>query len=85
MKNKQYISIQELANILGISRISVYKKIKSGKIKATRIGRSYAIPKRYVDNILGKVLGAEDKRTIDNAVKKTVKEYGEVLKLLGRD
>lgn len=85
MKNNEYISIQELATILGISRIAVYNKVKKGQIKATRIGRSFAIPKQYVDSILGKTLGAKDRQEIDAAVKKTVKEYGEVLKLLGRE
>ena len=85
MRNNQYISIQEMANILGISRIAVYKKVKKGQIKAIKIGRSFAIPKKYVDNILGKTLDENDKKQIDRAVKKTVKEYGEVLKLLGRE
>lgn len=85
MKERQFISIQELANILGISRIAVYKKIKGGKIKAIKIGRSFAIPYKYVSNILGKSLDEVNKKEIDAAVKKTVKEYGEVLKLLGRD
>ena len=85
MKEREYISIQELANILGISRIAVYKKVKSGKIKAIKIGRSFAIPHKYVAHILGKSLDEIDKKEIDIAVKKTVKEYGEVLKLLGRE
>ena len=85
MKERQFISIQEMANILGISRIAVYKKVKSGKIKAIRIGRSFAIPYKYVTKILGTSLGDVDKKEIDEAVRKTVREYGEVLKLLGRD
>jgi excisionase family DNA binding protein len=85
MKNEQYLSIQELANILGVSRISVYKRIKKGRISAIRIGRSFAIPKSHVSEISGKELNRLDKRQIDKAVKKTVKEYGEVLKLLGND
>ena len=85
MKSSGYVSIQELAKILGISRIAVYKKVKKGQIKAVRIGRSYAIPQKYVDSIMGKTLNEEDKREINAAVKKTVKEYGEVLKLLGRE
>lgn len=85
MQTNRYISIQELANLLGISRIAVYKKIKKGQIEAIRIGRSFAIPKRYVSHILGKELSAEEKKKIEQAVRKTVKEYGEVLKLLGRD
>ena len=85
MKKGEYITIPELARILGISRIAVYKKVKKGLIKAMKIGRNYAIPKKYLVNILGKALKEEDKREIDTAVKKTVKEYGEVIKLLGRE
>jgi len=80
-----YMSIQELANLLGISRIAVYKKIKKGRIKAIRIGRSYAISRKYADGITGKTLNEDDKKEINAAIKKTVKEYGEVLKLLGRE
>ena len=84
MENSKYISIQELAKILGISRIAVYKKVKKGEIKAMRIGRSFAIPRRYIDSILGKSLGEKEKSQIDAAVKKTVKEYGEVIRKLGQ-
>lgn len=85
MKKDEYVSIPQLAKILGLSRVAVYKKVKKGQIKAIRIGRNYAIPKKYVANILGKTLDRQDKRLIDDAVKKTVKEYGEVLRLLGSD
>jgi excisionase family DNA binding protein len=84
MKDRRFVSLQELANILGISRIAVYKKVKKGQIKAIRIGRSFAVPRRLVANILGKVLSEKDKNCIDKAIKKTMKDYGEVLKLLGK-
>jgi len=85
MERSQYFTIPQLAKILGITRIAVYKKVKKGQIKAIRIGRNYAIPKKYIVDILGKTLKEEDKKEIDDAVKKTVEEYGEVLKLLGRE
>lgn len=85
MKKSEYISISQFAEILGISRIAVYKKIRKGQIKAIRIGRSFAIPKKYLTDIIGKTLSEKDKKIIDKAVKKTFKEYGEVLKLLGRE
>lgn len=85
MEKRKYISIAELAKILGISRIAVYKKIKKGEIEAVRIGRSFAIPEKYAAVILGKAISEKDKEEIDRAVKKTVKEYGEVLRLLGRE
>ncbi|MDO8734090.1 MAG: helix-turn-helix domain-containing protein [Elusimicrobiota bacterium] len=85
MEKNKYITIPELAKILGISRIAVYKKVKSGKIKAIKIGRNFAVSKKYVDNIIGNQPSEKDKKEIDTAIKKTVKEYGEVLKLLGRE
>ena len=83
MAKKEYLTIPELAKILGISRIAVYKKVKKGEIKAIRIGKNYAIPKKYIGDLLGKDLQEKDKKEIDKAIKKTVQEYGEVLKLLG--
>lgn len=85
MKADKYVSIAEFAKMLGISRIAVYQKVKKGQIKAIRIGRSFAIPKKYIDDILGADLTEENKRQIDKAIRKTIKEYGEVLKLLGRE
>jgi excisionase family DNA binding protein len=40
-----YLTIPQVAKILGISRIAVYKRVKKGQIKATKIGRNYAVPK----------------------------------------
>ncbi|MFH1198762.1 MAG: helix-turn-helix domain-containing protein [Candidatus Omnitrophota bacterium] len=84
-KEKAYISIPELAKILGLSRIAVFNKVKSGEIKAVKIGRNYAILRTSVDEIMGKALNESQRREIDNVVKRTVKEYGQTLKLLGRD
>lgn len=85
MNNTKYISIMELAKLLGISRIAVYNRVIKGEIKAIKIGRSFAIPYRYVESILGKTLKEEEKHQIDKAVRKTVKDYGKVLKLLGKE
>jgi len=85
MNKNRYISIPQLAKMLGVSRVAVYKRVKKGQIKAIRIGRTFAIPERQVLNILGKTLGKDDKKQIDEAVKKTVKEYGQTLKLLGAE
>ena len=87
MKSKRnaYITIPELARILQISRIAVFKKVKKGEIKAIRIGRNYAIAKESLDSLSGKVLNDRQKQEIDRAVKKTVTEYGQTLKLLSKD
>ena len=83
MKEKEYITIPELAKLLGISRIAVYKKVKNGEIKSTKIGRIHAIPKEYISGILGKDVSEKAKKEIDKAIRKTVREYGDTLKLLG--
>lgn len=83
MEDKKFISTIELAKILGISRIAVYKKIKSGKIKAKKVGRNFMIAKKDLGGITGKELTKRQKSEIEKAVKKTVKEYGETLRLLG--
>lgn len=85
MDNKSFLTVKKLADILGISRIAVFKKIKKGEIKAIRIGKIYAIPKKELGIITGTTLTDKDKTIIDRAVKKTVSEYGETLRLLGRD
>ncbi|MFH2034200.1 MAG: helix-turn-helix domain-containing protein [Candidatus Margulisiibacteriota bacterium] len=85
MAKKEYYSIKELADIMGLSRIAVYQRVKKGQIKAIKIGRSYAIPAKVVAGILGNELTDEEKHDIKEAVKKTVKEYGETLRLLGKE
>jgi len=84
-KQPEYISVAEAANLMGISRIAVYKKVKKHQIKSIKIGRSFAIPQTELPDIKGKPLKPEEKIEIAKAVKKTVKQYGEVLKRLGRE
>jgi len=82
---KQFYSTQEVADLLGISRIAVFKKIKSGEIKAQKIGRNYVIEQKDLPVILGQKLTNKEMKLIDQAVAKTVKEYGQTLKLLGQE
>jgi excisionase family DNA binding protein len=84
-RKREYMTIPELAKMLGISRIAVYKKVRSGKIKAERIGRNYAIPRSRTAGAAKKELTGRDKRRIDAAVRKAVREYGETFRLLGRE
>ncbi|MDI6777990.1 MAG: helix-turn-helix domain-containing protein [Patescibacteria group bacterium] len=83
--DKKYLTTAELAKLLGISRIAVFKKIKSGKIKAKKIGRNFFIDRKNIGGILDGTLTEKKKNEIDEAVRKTVREYGETLKLLGKE
>ena len=88
-KKALYMSVAELAKMLGISRVAVFNKIKKGQIPAEKIGRSYAISMEHADEIAGgksfNVLTEEKKAEIKKAVAKVVREYGETLKLLGKE
>ena len=83
MRDKRFLSTTELARILNISRVAVYKKIKAGQIKAIRAGRNFVIDRKDLGGILDEGLTNKEKAEISKAVKKTVKEYGETLRLLG--
>lgn len=83
--NKEYLTTAQLAKMLGISRVSVFRKIKTGEIKAVKIGRNYAIESKDVPEILGTKLNQNSADLVTRAVHKTVKEYGETLRLLGKE
>ena len=85
MTNEKYITIPELAKLLGVSRIAIYNRVKKGHIPAIKIGKTYVITDQTIANILGKEITTEGKKRIDAAVRKTVQEYGEVLKQLGKE
>lgn len=84
---EKYLSIPQVAKMLGVSRMAIYKKVKARKIKAIKIGKNYAIPEEYIMGIIGKIvdkpLTKEDKLRIEKVLKKTIDEYSELLKLLG--
>lgn len=84
MITKKYITTAEAANILGISTVAVFKRIKSGALPAQKIGRNYAIDPEDLGLKTGK-LNDRTKKQIGEAVKRVVSEYGEALKKLGRE
>jgi excisionase family DNA binding protein len=85
MAKERYLTIPELAKFLGVSRIAIYNRVKKGQIPATKIGRTYIIKDQTIRDILGKEVTTKGKKRIDAAVRKTVREYGEVLKRLGKE
>lgn len=85
MKNKEFLSTAELAKLLGVSRVTIFKKIKTGEIKAQKIGRNFVIAYKDLPKALGTVVTNEQKEAISRAVKKAVKQYGETFRLLGQE
>lgn len=81
---KRFISTTELAEILGVSRVTVFTRIKKGEIKANKIGRNFVIDKKDLGDILSGELTQKQKAKIDKGMNKLIKEYGETLKMLGK-
>jgi len=82
MQDKRYFSTAEAAKILGISRIAVFKRIKNGQLKAKKFGRNFIIDKSFLISDQSSSLNNKQKKIIDQAVQKTVREYGKTLKML---
>ena len=82
---KNLYSTSEVANILHLSRIEIFRRIKSGKIKAQKIGRNYVITREAITEVLGETIGEKKKEEIEKVIDKALKEYGETFKKLGKE
>ena len=60
----------------------MFKKIKSGQIKATKVGKNYVVDREDLGGIFKKGISKTRKKEIKDAIKKTIKDYGEVLRML---
>ena len=82
--SKKYLSTTEAAKLMGISRVAVFKQIKSGKLRAEKVGRNFVIDRNDLAGIFRHITPSE-KRRVSLAVKKVVKQYGPALKKLGKE
>lgn len=48
-REKEFYTTPELAKLLGISRISVFKRVRNGSIKAQKVGRDFIIFKKDIN------------------------------------
>ena len=90
MENKDakiFFSTIEVAKLLHISRIAVFNKIKQGTLKAEKLGRNYIIPREEIEHLLDhkKNISEKDKKEVNLAVERAVKEYGQAIRMLGKE
>ncbi|MDD3301759.1 MAG: helix-turn-helix domain-containing protein [Patescibacteria group bacterium] len=83
--NKDYFTVKEFADLTNVSRVAIFNKIKTGKIKAEKIGRNYIIYRKNLSGIFDNTLTEENKNDIKRGVQKVLKEYGETIKMLGKE
>ena len=79
------MTVPQLAEAMGLSRVAVHRRVKKGQIRAKRIGHSYIISSEEVSRVLRTRLSAADRAKIDKAVRHVVAEYGQLLKRLSRE
>lgn len=82
---KKFYSTAEVAELLHLDRTTVFKKIKSGEIKAEKIGRNYIIPAESLGSIFGKTVDDVTKNNINSSVDRVIRDYGETIKKLADD
>jgi len=85
MNEKEFLTTAQVASLLGVSRIAIFKKIKSGRIRAKKSGRNYLISRAEIETTMGSDLSERNKLKIDTAVSKVLTEYGQTIKLLGQE
>jgi excisionase family DNA binding protein len=49
--SKDFLSIEETCKLLGASRMTIYRQIKSGTIKAAKLGRRTIIKRTEIDKL----------------------------------
>ena len=85
INKKTHYTVKEIAEILGISRIAVFNKIKNKQIRATMVGKTYIVDTNELRGVFANELDDKQKKVIEESVARFVKEYGQTLKLLGQE
>jgi len=52
---RQTVTVEEAAQILGIARSSAYEAVRRGELPVIRIGRRYVVPRVALERMLGEV------------------------------
>jgi excisionase family DNA binding protein len=83
VKTKDIYCVTEVAKLMGFSRTHVLRKIKAGEILATKVGKTYIINRSDLLGIYRHITD-KDKQEVKKAVDKTLSEYEEVIRKLGK-
>ncbi|WP_166866795.1 MULTISPECIES: helix-turn-helix domain-containing protein [unclassified Salinibacterium] len=49
----RFLTVQEVADMMRVSSMTVYRLVHSGELPAVRFGRSYRIPESAVAQVIG--------------------------------
>jgi len=51
----RFLTVQEVADVMRVSSMTVYRMVHSGEMPAIRFGRSFRIPENAVSHLLAQV------------------------------
>lgn len=73
---RDVLTPEEVAQLLGVSRKTIYRFIERGELIAARVGHQYRIPKRHIDLFLAsKSTGREAIETLFERVAEVASRY----------
>lgn len=52
LSDSRFLTVQEVAELMRVSSMTVYRLIKAGEMRAARVGRSFRIREADVDEYL---------------------------------
>ena len=48
----KFLTVAEVASIMRVSKMTVYRLVKTGELEAIRVGRSFRVPEQAVNQYL---------------------------------
>ena len=54
LKDVRFLTVAEVADMMRVSRMTVYRLVHSGELPAVRVGRSFRVPEKDVNEYLRK-------------------------------
>lgn len=53
LQDVRFLTVAEVADMMRVSTMTIYRMVKAGELPAVRFGRSYRIPESAVADLLG--------------------------------
>jgi excisionase family DNA binding protein len=50
----KFLTVAEVANVMRVSKMTVYRMVHAGELPAVRVGRSFRVPEKAVHDYLRK-------------------------------
>ncbi|GAB3259969.1 helix-turn-helix domain-containing protein [Arthrobacter pigmenti] len=58
--NIELLTVEEVASVLRVSKMTVYRKVHSGELESVHFGRSFRVPASAVQRYLATATGPSD-------------------------